>query len=261
MDERVPEPRPASESQESGRVLSDGARSGVYEAILTRRDVRSQFLPDPIDEEVLSRILMAAHFAPSVGFMQPWDFLLIRSLEVKRAVHDLFAKANAEAVDMFTGERRFIYKFLKLQGILESPLNLCITCDRDRGGPVVIGRTHIRTMDLYSSVCAVQNLWLAARAEGIGVGWVSIFDEEELKAILGLPPSVVPVAYLCLGHVSHFLDKPELETAGWRQRLPIEDLVRYDHWDGPAVEGTLRERLKIDQVAAQTGTFLTERLP
>lgn len=131
---------------------------------------------------------------------------------------------------MFPEEKRQRYQRFKLEGILESPLNLCVTCDRDRFGPVVIGRTANRVMDLFSSVCAVQNLWLAARAEGLGVGWVSIVHNRDLRGILGLPPRVVPVAYLCLGYVSHFPEKPELESAGWLPRLPLEDLVFCERW-------------------------------
>ena len=142
----------------------EAARAAVYQAIFSRRDVRGQFLPMPVPDDVLGRLLMAAHHAPSVGFMQPWNFLLVRSDEVKQRVQGVFKEANAEAARMFPDERREIYSKLKLQGILEAPINLCITCDRTRSGPVVLGRTHMPTMDLYSSVCAVQNLWLAARA-------------------------------------------------------------------------------------------------
>ena len=131
---------------------------------------------------------------------------------------------------MFPDERREIYSKLKLQGILEAPINLCITCDRTRSGPVVLGRTHMPTMDLYSSVCAVQNLWLAARAEGLGVGWVSIFHEKALQDALGIPSHIVPIAYLCIGYVSHFNDRPELEKAGWLPRLPINELVYFEQW-------------------------------
>ena len=136
--------------------------------------------------------------------MQPWNFLLVRSVEVRRRVRDAFDRANAEAAARFEGERGELYRALKLEGILESPLNLCVTCDRSRHGPVVLGRTSQPEMDLYSTVCAVQNLWLAARAEGVGVGWVSIIDPADLRAILGLPDAVVPVAYLCLGRVPSF---------------------------------------------------------
>ena len=210
--------------------FAEAARDAVYQAIFSRRDVRSQFLPDPIPDAVLGRLLMAAHHAPSVGFMQPWNFLLIRSPESKARVQDLFRKANDEARTQFTGDRKDLYSRLKLEGILDAPVNLCITCDRERTGQTVLGRTHMTEMDLYSTVCAVQNLWLAARAEGVGVGWVSIFHRDELQKALGIPERIVPIAYLCLGYVSEFLEKPELERAGWLSRLPLEDLVFHETW-------------------------------
>ena len=215
---------------ENPHAFADAERAAVYRAIFNRRDVRGQFLPDPVDDALLARILLAAHHAPSVGFMQPWNFLVIRSSTIKQRVHAVFQAANTEAAAMFPDEKREIYSQLKLQGILDAPVNLCITCDRSRSGPVVLGRTHMPTMDLYSSVCAVQNLWLAARAEGLGVGWVSIFHEKALQDALAIPHHIVPIAYLCIGHVSHFNDKPELEKAGWLPRLPIEELVFHDQW-------------------------------
>jgi 5,6-dimethylbenzimidazole synthase len=218
------------ENQSLQHAFSDDERAAVYRSIFNRRDVRGQFLPTPVPDEVLSRVLMAAHHAPSVGFMQPWNFLLVRSPEVKQRVRTVFDKAHAEAALMFPEGKREIYSQLKLEGIVEAPIGLCITCDRERTGPVVVGRTHIKTMDLFSSVCAVQNLWLAARAEGLGVGWVSIFNQPELQDALGIPRDIVPVAYLCIGYVSHFHDKPELEKAGWLPRLPIEELVYFEQW-------------------------------
>lgn len=217
-------------------AFSSAERASVYRAIETRRDVRSQFLPDPIPGELLERLLRAAHHAPSVGFMQPWNFLVIRDPQVKARVRAAFTRANDEAAAMFPEDRRALYSAIKLEGIAEAPVNLCITCDRSRGGEVVLGRTHNRDMDLYSTVCAVQNLWLAARAEGIGVGWVSIFHESEIRAILGLPDHVVPVAYLCLGWVRELHVEPELQARGWRQRLPLEDLVFHDHWGQRAAD-------------------------
>ncbi|MFN4128345.1 MAG: 5,6-dimethylbenzimidazole synthase [Paracoccaceae bacterium] len=204
--------------------------AAVYRAIATRRDVRSQFTDRPVDDATLMRLLEAAHHAPSVGLMQPWNFIVIRSAQVKAQVHTAFARANAEAAAMFEGDRSALYSSLKLQGITDAPVNLCITCDRSRGGPVGLGRTHNHDMDLYSTVCAVQNLSLAARAEGIGVGWVSIFHESEVRDILGLPEAVVPVAYLCLGHVDALYEEPELQARGWAQRLPLADLIFADCW-------------------------------
>jgi 5,6-dimethylbenzimidazole synthase len=216
--------------------FAEAERAAVYRAIHTRRDVRGQFLPDPVPDEVLARVLTAAHHAPSVGFMQPWDFIVVRSPEARARVHADFLAAHAEAALMFDGNKRETYRGLKLEGILEAPLNLCVTCDRSRHGPLVVGRTHIRIMDVYSAVCAVQNLWLAARAENLGVGWVSILHQDALRAALGIPDRIIPVAYLCIGYASHFYDKPELQTAGWLPRLPLEQLLHFERWQGAAAD-------------------------
>lgn len=210
--------------------LSPQERDAVYRCIATRRDVRGQFRPDPIPDEVLARVLLAAHQAPSVGFMQPWDFIVVRDPETKKRVHDAFDKAHSEAATMFDDERATFYRKLKLEGILESPVGICVTCDRGRTGRVVIGRTHQPEMDLYSAVCAVQNLWLAARAENLGLGWVSIVHYEDLRVALGIPEHIQPIAYLCLGRVTHFFAKPELEQAGWLPRLALRDLVWFEGW-------------------------------
>ncbi|WP_027962800.1 5,6-dimethylbenzimidazole synthase [Halomonas halodenitrificans] len=221
-------------------------KRGLYRAIHERRDVRSHFLPDPVPPSILHRLLDAAHRAPSVGFMQPWDFLLIDSLEVRRRVHAIFTRENEKGAQQFSGERQQRYRSLKLEGILESPLNLCITCDRRRGGGPVLGRTSIVDTDLFSSCLAVQNLWLAARAEGIGVGWVSILDQDELAAALGLPEHVYPLAYLCIGYVSEFLDEPELARKGWRQRLPLAELVHANGWGQEVTDEALCRALEED---------------
>ncbi len=235
--------------------LPDAERAGLYRAVLTRRDTRGEFLPDPIEDEILSRILVAAHHAPSVGYMQPWSFLVIRDPDVRGRVHDAFVKAHAEAALMFPEDKRDLYRSLKLEGILEAPVNICVTCDRDRAGPAVIGRTHIRVMDLFSSVCAVQNLWLAARAEGLGVGWVSIFDNGTVQRILGIPKRIVPVAYLCIGKVRGYHARPELEKIGWRPRLPLDSLVHFDQWGHQDAEPEFRRILRDDALAARHGRF------
>ena len=162
--------------------------------------------------------------------------------------------------DVAPVEQRDTYRKLKLEGILEAPINICITCDRSRSGPVVIGRTHIPVMDMFSSVCAVQNFWLAARAEGLGVGWVSILDNGALKEVLNLPAEVVPVAYLCVGLVRGFHDRPELEKAGWLPRRAITDHVHFGQWGQTGGDAKLTGRLRADQASIADGTFLSRRL-
>jgi 5,6-dimethylbenzimidazole synthase len=202
----------------------------VYEAIYARRDIR-HFRPDPVPDEVLLRILRAAHHAGSVGFMQPWNFLVVRSPDVRRGIVRIFERENARAAENYSGARRELYDSLKLQGILDAPLNLAVTCDRGRNGPHVLGRNSIADTDLYSTCCAIQNLWLAARAEGVGVGWVSILDPEAVKAPLGIPQAVRLVAYLCVGYPVEFDDRPMLERLGWEKRVPLEELVFEDRWE------------------------------
>jgi 5,6-dimethylbenzimidazole synthase len=226
----MPDSTPSRPQLVSGEAFSLPEREAVYRAIFTRRDVRGEFQPDPIPDDVLLRILTAAHHAPSVGFMQPWNFLVIRDRARRKRIAEIFTRANEEAAAMFPEERRALYRSLKLEGIVSAPVNVCVTCDRKRGGPVLLGATHMADMDVFSTVCAVQNLWLAARAEGVGVGWVSILEEAEVKAALGIPEEVRLVAYLCLGRVSALHASPELEQRGWRRRMPLADLVFDDCW-------------------------------
>ncbi len=224
---RAPVPPPGGE-------LSPEAKRGVYEAIFGRRDVRS-FRPDSVPEDVLARILAAAHHAPSVGFMQPWDFLLVKDLEARRRVKHLFDEVRRAEARLFDEPRRTKHLSMKLEGILDAPLNLCVTCDPTRGGSQVLGRGSIPETDVYSTCLAVQNLWLAARAEGVGVGWVSIVTNDGLREIFGIPSHVVPVAYLCVGYPEGgFLDEPMLQKNGWRDRLPLDSLVRHEAWSQPA---------------------------
>jgi 5,6-dimethylbenzimidazole synthase len=216
-------------------ALPSEERRGVYSAIYQRRDIR-HFRPDAIPAPVLARLLDAAHHAPSVGFMQPWDFIVIADVAVRTQVKELFLAERQRAAQAFEEPRRSQYLAYKLEGILEAPLNLCVTCDPTRGG-VVLGRSSIPETDVYSTCLAIENLWLAARAEGVGVGWVSILQTDGLREVLGIPPSVVPVAYLCVGYPQTFPERPMLEATGWRQRLPLAQVVHYDRWGGAANRG------------------------
>jgi len=202
----------------------------IYRVIHGRRDVRSEFLAKAIPDDVLGRILDAAHHAPSVGFMQPWDFLLIGSPDIRSQIFSHFQQMKDRA-DTYESDRQALYRSLKLEGILDSPLNVCITCDRGRSKGHGLGRQSDPMTDLYSTVCAVQNFLLAARAESVGVGWVSILDLDTLKQILSIPAHIHPVAYLCVGYVSAFSSRPELESAGWEDRTPLQRLLHFDGWN------------------------------
>jgi 5,6-dimethylbenzimidazole synthase len=214
--------------------FSPDERDALYRIVQARRDIR-QFLPTPVPDDALRRILEAAHLAPSVGFMQPWNFILIRSLELRRRVYSSFTEQNSREFARITdSERKELYRSLKLEGILEAPLNLAVTCDRRRDAPFVLGRAPMPETDLFSTCLAVQNLWLAARAEGVGVGWVSILDRETTERLLELPDAVRLVAYLCVGYPVEFRPKPMLEEVGWKQRVPLGELVFEDRWGAPA---------------------------
>jgi 5,6-dimethylbenzimidazole synthase len=216
-------------------VFSPAERAALYRVIESRRDVRA-FRSDPIATVTLARILRAAHHAPSVGLMQPWNFIVIRDAATKARVKALFEVQNELAVANYAGPRADLYRSLKLEGIEEAPINLCVTCDRTRSGPHVLGRNTVTDTDLYSTCCAIQNLWLAARVEGVGVGWVSILDYDDLRPILGISATVVLVAYLCIGYPREFLDEPELQRRGWATRLPLEQIVYQERWGAPADE-------------------------
>ena len=217
--------------------FTEEEKRGFYKTVYSRRDVRSHFTSRPISDKILSRILRAAHHAPSVGFSQPWNFILIKDAGTKREIKASFEEERDRSSEMVQEPKRSKYLSLKLEGIMESPVNICVTYDPTKFGPFVIGRTSIPEAGLYSVCCAIQNLWLAARAEGIGTGWVSILSNQTLRRILKLPEHVVPVAYLCLGHVSDFAQKPDLETAGWLPRLDLKDVIYFERWNDSKADG------------------------
>jgi 5,6-dimethylbenzimidazole synthase len=240
-------------------AIDDGfdqnARDAVYRAMFTRRDVRGHFLPTAIDDDVLARLLLAAHHAPSVGFMQPWNFIVIRDIERRERVRDLFLAAREQELPAIEAEKQALYRKLKLEGICESALNICITCDRQRSKGSPLGRWHNPEMDLYSTVCAVQNFWLAARAEGVGVGWVSIIEAEALRRLLAIPDHVTPIAYLCVGRVSEFAPKPDLETHGWGRRLPLPELIMSETFSGQGETQLKSAVARLNTVSASPDTI------
>ncbi len=214
--------------------FSERDRETLYQVMRSRRDIR-QFSSAPIPSVVLHRILAAAHLAPSVGFMQPWNFILVTSRSLRERIKASFEETNGEELRHLTERgRQEIYRTLKLEGILEAPLNLAVTCDRRRDAPFVLGRAPMAETDLYSTCLAVENLWLAARVEGIGVGWVSILDRSLVERLLELPPGVQLVSYLCVGYPVEFRAQPMLEEVGWKDRMLLSDLVYQDCWGKPA---------------------------
>ena len=225
----------------SASIFSTHEKEGLYKAIFSRRDVRSHFITDKvIPDDVLFRILNAAHHAPSVGYSQPWNFIVIKDRSLRRQVKESFLWEHRKSISMLEDsdddnrdkkQKKEKYMSLKLEGIMESALNICVTYDHTRFGPFVLGRSSIPETGVYSVCCAIQNLWLAARAEGIGVGWVSILSNQDLQRILLIPEHIRPIAYLCLGYVYEFADKPDLEKAGWLPRLGLDKVVYYEQWN------------------------------
>ncbi len=215
-------------------ALEPGDAAALHRVLAARRDVRTGFTSEPVDDAVLRRVLAAAHTAPSVGFSQPWDFLVLRDPALRAELASLASAQRDAFAASLPAARARTFAGLKVEAIREAPLGVVVTCDPTRGGRHVLGRQTQPRMAAHSVAGAVQNLWLAARAEALGVGWVSFFAERELAALLGarvgMPPHLEIVAYLCLGHVSAFADEPELQSAGWARRRPLEWAVHEDVW-------------------------------
>ena len=201
--------------------------AGVYRAIAERRDMR-HFLPDPVDPEVLKRLLRAAHQAGSVGLMQPWRFIRITDKVLRNSIHDLVEQERLQTA-IALGERQDEFMKLKVEGILDCG-ELLVVALPDKREQHIFGRRTLPEMDLASTACAIQNLWLAARAEGLGLGWVSLFDPQALRQLLAMPEGSQPVAVLCLGHVEEFYPKPMLELEHWATAQPLEAFVSENGW-------------------------------
>ncbi|UOF89793.1 nicotinate-nucleotide--dimethylbenzimidazole phosphoribosyltransferase [Fodinisporobacter ferrooxydans] len=211
--------------------FTEEERRAVYKAILARRDIRV-FLPDPIPADVLSRILQAAHHAPSVGYMQPWSFIIIHDKQILQNIQEEVERERVSAAEHYADLQKDYYLRLKVEGLTQAPLSICVTNDPNRGGPHVLGRNTIPETDLMSTACAIENIWLAARAEGVALGWVSIYKKQNIREILHMPDSIDPVAILTLGYTPYFPEIPVLERVGWGQRLDLQTLIHYNTWGG-----------------------------
>lgn len=209
----------------------------LYDVINRRRDTRREFTGAPVDDDVLRRVLLAAHAAPSVGMSQPWDFVLVRSPQTLRAFRDHVAAEREIFAAGLSGERAETFDRIKVEGICESGLGIVVGYDPTRGGPQVLGRHAIPDAGLYSVVCAIQNLWLSATAEGLGVGWVSFYREDFLRDLLGMPGHVRPVAWLCVGPVADLPGVPDLERFGWRARTSLSAVLHGERY-GSSVHGS-----------------------
>lgn len=211
----------------SSHRYADSEREAIYRVIRERRDVR-HFRPDPVDPAVFRRLLEAAHHGPSVGFMQPWRFIRITDGALRASLHGLVDAERVRTAEAL-GERGSEFMRLKVEGIREcGELLVVALCDgRERE---IFGRRTLPEMDLASAACAIENLWLAARAEGLGVGWVSLFDPVEVARLCALPDGAHPIAILCIGHVDGFDDRPLLERSGWREREALAGLIGENRW-------------------------------
>ena len=206
----------------------------LYDVINRRRDTRREFTGAAVAPDALERVLSAAHCAPSVGMSQPWDFVLVRSPATLADFAAHVATERDTYAATLTGERAETFDRIKVEGIRESGLGIVVGYDPTRGGPNVLGRHAIADAGLYSAVCAIQNLWLAATAEGLGVGWVSFYREEFLRTLVAMPEHVRPVAWLCVGPVADVPEVPDLERYGWRHRSPLASVLHQERYSTEA---------------------------
>ncbi|MEX2290035.1 MAG: 5,6-dimethylbenzimidazole synthase [Mycobacteriales bacterium] len=206
--------------------------SDLYDVINRRRDVRAEFTGAPVHSGVLGRVLSAAHAAPSVGLTQPWDFIVIDDVSLRQRFQRHVAHERETFSATLSDAQRDTFSRIKIEGILDASLGIVVTYDPQRGSPAVLGRHAIADAGLYSTCLAIQNLWLAATAEGMGVGWVSFYREPFLSDLLGIPVPLRPVAYLCLGPVSHLEEAPDLERHGWRRRRPLKEAIHRNQYGG-----------------------------
>jgi 5,6-dimethylbenzimidazole synthase len=202
----------------------------LYETMFRRRDTRAEFTGAPIPPNVLHRVLSAAHAAPSVGLSQPWDFVVVSDMDTRRRFREHVRTERETFAGQLTAERSATFARIKIEGILQASVGIVVSYDASRGAPAVLGRHAIADAGVYSVCLAIENLWLAATAEGLGVGWVSFYREEFLADLVGLPAGVRPVAWLCVGPVRDLPSVPDLERHGWRNRLPLEAVLHHERY-------------------------------
>jgi nicotinate-nucleotide--dimethylbenzimidazole phosphoribosyltransferase len=260
--ERAADPR--------GWRYDEAERETVHRVIAERRDVR-RFRPDAVPDGVLHRVLEAAHRAPSVGLMQPWRLIVVRDIATRTAVRRLAQRERLRQAGRFD-ERTRQFLDQKVEGVVEAPLGVCVCCDHGEPDVEVLGRGTIPETDVYSTACAIENLWLAARAEGLGVGWVSFYRPDDLRALLGIPSGVDPIAYLCLGWPDERPVRPGLEAAGWSARVPLDEVVMHERWHdqqpqphsqepqpvslaGPDRAAAIAARDRLDQLVKPAGSL------
>jgi nicotinate-nucleotide--dimethylbenzimidazole phosphoribosyltransferase len=252
-------------AEHQGWRYGEQERAAVHRVIAERRDIR-RFRPDEVPADVLRRVLEAAHRAPSVGLMQPWRLIVVRSLETRVAVRRLAQRERLRQADRFD-ERARQFLDQKIEGVVEAPLGICVCCDHGDPAVEVLGRGTIPETDVYSTACAIENLWLAARAEGLGVGWVSFYRPEDLRSLLGMPARVDPLAYLCVGWPDERPVRPGLEAAGWSARMPLDDVVMEERWQehepaagaadaqGPDRAAAIAARDRLDTLVKPAGSL------
>jgi len=209
-------------------VFGTEARDALYDIIRMRRDVRAEFAGEKVDDDVLWRVLAAAHHAPSVGNTQPWDFVVVQDEQRLKEFAEHVAGCRQAFADSLPEDRKRTFDPIKIEGIVESRTGIVVTYDPERGGRHILGRHTIDESGLFSAVLAIQNLWLAATAEGLGVGWVSFYEEDFLADFVGVQAPTRPIAWLCVGPVTRLQEIPDLERFGWRTGRPLEEAV---HWD------------------------------
>ena len=253
----------AAERAEDPRAwrFDEEQRRAVYDVIAARRDIR-RFRPDQLEPAVVRRLLAAAHAAPSVGHCQPWRFVLVSDAGARERAALIAERERQRQASLLSEDARRRMLDLQLDGIAEAPLGIVVCCDRRAAPAGVLGRATFPDTDMWSCACAIENLWLAARAEGLGVGWVTLFPPDELAGLVGLPSGVEPLGWLCVGWPAERPPSPGLERAGWSRRTPLETVLVHEQWDGlgpaaPASALRAPDQLAVVEARDQSDRLLT----